>query len=385
MRTRRPVLATVSLLSWMTGVTWGQTPQAELTALHERLTKPNAVISSADGRQALDQIGRWALDPAKLSADERGMLLRVEIYAALAVGDAERAVARVKDLRAAAPDTRDTLRVAWTAAVAGGDKALAQETLDKLKAQDPAKADAVAKRAKRLALVGTAAPDVAVKTDGGEVPLGKRNGVVLVLDFWQTRDKATNKHLDALRAWHKAYGTDKQVSLLGINSDPAAGLDAAKKVAEADATGWAQHFEAADPAPLRQKFGVDTAPWDVIIDGTGTIRAVGSAAEPELQYALRAAVAAAKGEFKADSGKATGATDKKKEEAAPAAEPEKKAGDAKPELRPGENPEAARLFNEIRTFWKTGKKNDARKLIQELLEKYPDTWEAREVKKLYPT
>jgi len=102
-----------------------------------------------------------------------------------------------------------------------------------------------------------------------------------------------------------------------------------------------------------------------------------------LQYALRSAIASAKGEFKAEAVQAAGSHETEKEQVA--AEPEKKPADAKPELRPGENPEAARLFNEIRTFWKTGKKNDARKLIQELLEKYPDTWEAHKVKELYPT
>ncbi len=363
----------------------------ELKRWHDKLAESKTAISVADGQQARAELKKWGLSPDKLEAEPRGQLLRLEIFAALAVGDANGAVTVLPALERDFPKTQETLRAKWMTAVAAGDAQLAQQTLEQLKEGGTAKDKAIATRLARLRLVGTPAPDDEVAAEGGrKCPLRKRGGVVLALDFWNTREPPMERQVAALRGLAEAYAPDPKVEFLGINAGTPEQADAAKKLAAEKGYKWPQHYETLAGAPLtEQAFHVESSPWDVLIDGDGNVRAVGAASEPEFQYALRAAVAEVKGDYPPVAPKTTeGVAAARAAGETPAVEAEKKGEkkekeeQAKPEPEPPHDPEAAKLLDQARLYLKTGKKTDAKKLLQELIEKYPNTWEAREAKRL---
>ena len=113
-------------------------------------------------------------------------------------------------------------------------------------------------------------------------------------------------------------------------------------------------------------------------------RAAGAASETELVYALRAAVAEAKGAYAVMRPKTTAGEAVPEPVAAKPAGTESAKADATPQATGKSdlphNQEAARLLNEARVFQKTGRKTDARRVLQEIIDKYPGTWEAAEAK-----
>lgn len=359
---------------------------AELKTWHDKLARPGEVVSVEDGRQAREKLKAWNLPLARLEPAQRGQALRLEIYAALAVGDAARAAEYLPELQREFPDTPETLHAAWLVAGAAGDGELAKHTLDKLKEQKAAGEKAVATRLARLKMVGQAAPEASVGTeDGKTIALRQRNGVVLVVDFWQQRDKPSDKQVKALRGLFEAYSGPPTVQFLGVNSDTAADVDAAKKLAADNGYKWPQHYEqkAADAPLTNLAFHVESSPWTVIIDIEGNVRWVGAAGDPELQYALRAAAAEAKGEFASVRPKTTEGVQAatKVTPKAKVAPPEEKK-EEKP-VASGDlphNPEAESMLDQARVYLKTGRKTDAKKLLKEIVEKYPGTWEAKDAK-----
>ncbi len=365
----------------------------ELKRWHGKLVDSKTAISVADGQQARAEFKKWDLSPDKLEAEPRGQLLRLEIFAALAVGDAGGALAVLPALERELPKAQETLRAKWMTAFVAGDAQLAQQTLEQLK-EGGTKEKAIAARLERLRLVGTAAPDREVVAEGGQkFPLRKRGGAILVLDFWNTREAPTERQVAALRGLAEGYAAEPKVEFLGINDDKAEQVEAAKKLAAEKGYKWAQLYEAsAGAAALTEPaFHVAASPWDVIIDGDGNVRAVGTASEPEFQYALRAAAEEAKGEYTAVAPRTIeGVAAARAAGEAPAVEAEKKGEkkkkekeeQAKPEPEPPHNEEAAKLLDQARLYLKTGKKTEAKRLLQELIEKYPNTWEAQEAKRL---
>ena len=364
----------------------GQDPGtlAELKTWHDKLVRPGEVVSVEDGKQAQEKLKVWKLPLAKLESEQRGQALRLEIYAALAIGDAARAAEFLPELQRAFPDTTETLHAAWLVAGASGDGELAKRTLDKLKEQKAASEKALATRLARLRMVGQAAPDMSVGTEDGKfVALRQRDGVVLVLDFWQQREKPGEKQVKALRGLFEAYAGQAAVQFLGVNSDAADDVDAAKKLAADSGYKWPQHFEqkAADAPLTKAAFHVESSPWTVIIDMEGNVRWVAAASDPEFQYALRAAAAEAKGEFASVRPKTVegvAAVVKAKPKVAPAEEKKEEKPVASGDLP--HNPEAESMLDQARVYLKTGRKTDAKKLLQEIVEKYPGTWEAKDAK-----
>lgn len=372
----------------LTAVSWGQSPTAldELKTWHDKLARPNVVASVEDGRQARAKLAEWNLPVPELTPEQRGQWLRLVLHAALAVGDAAKAAEVLPELEQRFPDARDTLRAAWLVAGATGDAEKAQRTLGKLKQAELAGEAAIARRTQRLALIGQAAPDVQVATEGGpSAALRARDGAVLILDLWTLRDKPSARQVKTLRDLHEQYSRRPNVEFLGINSDPPADLEAAKAFARDSGYTWPQHYEqAAGEAPLSDRaFRVASRPWHVLIDGEGNVRAVGVAGEPEFEYAVRAAVAEAHGEYAVVRPRTV---EGHVAEAPPAVRP---AGAAHAEAGPPteayvpksdlpHNEEAKRLLDQARVYLKTGRKTDAKKLLQEIVDKYPGTYEARE-------
>jgi len=382
----RLLLATTVLVG-LVCTTHAQDPalRAEVQRWHERLFGSKTAVSVADGRQAREQIARWNLDRKTLDAEVRGELLRLEIIAALAIGDAGYAVKHAAELGREFPALQSTRRATWLAAVAAGDAALARQTLEQLKEGGATKDKAIAVRLARLQRVGHAAPDRTVTTAGGPpMALRQRQGVVLLIDFWSVREPPADRQVEALRQLVATYKAEGQVAFLGVNTDAAEDVEAARKLAADKGYTWPQFYEQSTGAgTLAAAFGVETLPWDVIIDGAGNVRAVGAAFEPEFQYALRAAFAEAKKEYPAlaprtvDGQVAPGPNGESAREAS-----EKNEEQVAPEPEPPHDPEAARLLDQARLYLKTGKKTEAKKLLQELIEKYPHTWEAREARRL---
>jgi hypothetical protein len=386
-------LVAIRLLAGSAALGQDQAVLEELRRWHDRLTKPGETVSLADGRAAADKLKAWNLPINDLEPEQRGQVIRLTIYAALAVGDAGRAADWLGELERTFPDARDTLRAAWLVAGATGDAELARRTLRKLKEQGAASETAVTKRLHRLRMIGHPAPDIQVTVEGsaGVSPAGarriglrQRDGVVLVLDFWRVSQKPTDKQVQSLRELYQAYVSEPKVQFFGVNADPPADVEAARKFAADNGYAWPQHYERpSGGAPLTDEaFQVDSVPWQVIVDADGNVRAVGSAGDPEFQYALRAAVAEVRGEYRALRPKTTeGVSATVKTPEPPAVQPQPK----EPEKPVGKgdlprNPEAQRLLDQARVYLKTGRKTDARKLLKEIIEKYPGTWEAAEAK-----
>ncbi len=272
----------------------------ELQAWHDQLIRPHEVISLEQARQARDKLGAWNLAPDKLEAEQRGQWLRVQIATALALGDAATARQWLARLEQEQPEERETLRLAWMTAVVAGDAELAQRTLDKLSERGLAGEKAIALRSRRLRMVGQPAPDVSVRTeDGPVIALRQRQGVVLVVDFWRAKEPPSDKVVKALHGLYEAWRGDSKIAFLGVNADPPDQLQAAKQFATDQGYHWPQLYERAGRAASLTDltFQVSASAWQVVIDGEGNVRAVGSATDPEFVYAVRAAVAEAKGQY----------------------------------------------------------------------------------------
>lgn len=373
----------------LVGVAWGQDALvlAELKQWHAKFDKANEILSPADGEAARAQLKAWNLSPEKLDAEPRGWLLQVTIRAALAVGDVRTALEWLPRLQAEAPEDRGTLRAAWLVAIAAGDGQLAAQTLEALRSKGLAGEKAIALRQRRLALVGKPAPDESVDTaDGQTIALQRRGGVVLVMGFWRLKPTPEEKHVKALRELYGAWADDSHVQFVGINADPPAEAEAARKQAAEWGHKWPQVYGLPEgEMPLTRKLAdVDAAPYQIVIDGEGNTRAAGAASEPELVYALRAAVAEAKGAYAVMRPKTTAGEAVSEPVAAKPAGTESAKADATPQATGKSdlphNQEAARLLNEARVFQKTGRKTDARRVLQEIIDKYPGTWEAAEAK-----
>ena len=96
---------------------------------------------------------------------------------------------------------------------------------------------------------------------------------------------------------------------------------------------------------------------------------------------VRAAVAEAAGEFVAVRPKTTAGVEAEPRTAVKPAAPEAKEKEKEKPVASGDlphNQEAASMLNQARVYLKTGRKTDAKKLLQEIVEKYPGTWEAKD-------
>ncbi len=367
----------------------------ELAGWAARLDKPTDILSRDDARTLQEQLQAWDLPPEKLSPAQLADLTRVHILAALAAGDAKQAAAQFDNLRNF-PDTRETLRAAWLVAGATGDAALGAETLQKLDAQKAAPEQAINLRLKRLTLVAHPAPEGEFETDAGKsFSLRERAGQVVVLTFIRPGDLKDEKHVQPLRKLYAPLAAETKALFLMAMPDASADLSAlhkalaGAKLPEQCLTGG---------AALAQQLSVESTPLSVLIDKSGNVRAVGTAGEPEFAYAVRAAVAEAKGEHETVLPKTTdglvAVPVKPGAPAAAAATPGQRPGGAgkgdeakkgkQPDARPaGElphNTEAKGLLDQARLYRKTGRKTDAKRVLKQIVDEYPGTWEAAEAK-----
>jgi len=385
----------------------------ELKEWHDKVVRPDKVVPAELAEQARAKLKTWNLSVAALNPDQRGQLIRLEIHAALAAGDAAAALKALPDLELDFPTARETLEAAYLAATAAGDAQRAKTALDKLKEQPGADDRLLSTRTRRLQLVGQPAPDATIKTEDGErIALRGRDGVVLVVDLWRVVQKPGDADIKGLVALFEPYMADVKVQFVGINSDGPTKVDAARKFAADSGYTWPQYYEKRTAAPLTNKdFQAGTPPWTVVIDGEGNVRVVGAATDPALHYAVRAAVAETRGRYaalrpKTTAGRAAPAGPTKPVAATPAAKKDdagkqppagsdegaKKKETGQPGGKEGErvkpkgelpsNPEARALLTRARLYLKTGKKTEAKKILQDIIRDYPGTLEAREAEEI---
>lgn len=365
----------------------------ELKKLHDELAQPGKIVDRQQGLDALERINQLGVIEAqqmdKLSQDERGLLLRTEIWAAAIAGNAKRAMDRVPALLKSVGDARAMQEAAYVAACTAGDAKAADAALKELATLVPGdQRRAVSERRRWVRDVGKPAPEVALALeDGTSVEVANRKDVALVIDFWNVLSKPAAAQVDALKKLHESFGGDSHVVFAGVNADPPARLGKAQEFAKEAGYPWKQLYEEkAAGAPItHEAFKVASTPWVVLIDRNGIVRAVGEPTSPAFVYAVRAAVAEARGDHppvlartidgkEAEPYKPPVVTAKSGGAAAGGG------GGAKPS-----NPEAAELLKQARLYLKTGKKTDAKKILQEIIEKYPGTKEAEEAGYLMPS
>jgi hypothetical protein len=354
-----------------------------LERLHAEAVQPGKVLSADEGQQALRRLLDLNLRRDALEPEQRAQILHIRIYSALALGDARLAAGYLVELQEQSPDERATLDAGYLVACASGDAQTGEQTVKQLRGlADADERRLLAQRRRWLRVVGTAAPEITITTeDGTDVTPAERDAVVLVIDFWATRFPPSDDLLTAFRQVHEVYQNDRKVEFLGINTDSPTRVEQAQVFAKSTGYVWSQHYErgAARDKSVRKAFDAGSPPWQVVVDQYGYIRAVGAADEPGFQYALRAAVAEAKRRYDPVLPRTrAGQQAAPKEVVAEAAR--RQAPDRKKPAPTGDlpsNPEAARKLRLARTFLKTGRRTDAKRLFQEVVRDYPGTREAK--------
>ena len=361
---------------------WGQSAAMlrELGKLHDRMTDPDKVLTARDAKQAKNRLAEWKLKPGKLTPEDRVRLGRIEVCIALADGDAKTALQRAQALLGEFPDDPGVCATAYLAACAAADAKLGSDTLKRL--ARGAKGDQrrhISQRRRWMRGVGKQAPEVEIRTeDMTGFRTTRRGERVLLIDFWnvlQTRESDTS---EALRALQKEYQHSLHLEFVGVNADAEARVPEAKTFAEENGYVWEQRYEHADTdAPItHQAFHAGKPPWQVLIDTFGYVRAVGSVREPGFQYAVRAAVAEARGDYEIVLPRTRDGTQPQRASATIEPKPKQKMGSGDQELP--SNLDARAKLTQARAFLKAKSRSRAIKLFEEIVRDYPGTKEAQE-------
>lgn len=348
----------------------------ELSGMHVRVVRPALPVSVRDAEVVLERLEQLAPDPSKLAPAERVRAMEIEIWAALATGNAGRALERYDELRSLAPQAAGTRSAGYAVGVAGGRAALVAEAAESHKDRGP-RLWAVADK------IGQAAPQGAIRSDsGGEISLRQRENAVLLLDFWSMRQPPDRQRIEALRALHSEFEKEPFFEMVGVNADTRADFEKARKFARDSNYVWKQCFEqASGKASITHGLfkSEQEGPTGILIDSRGRVRAAGEITDPALVYAVRAAVAEARGDFPylpprslvagtaADAETAGGGQDRSEPQAT---------GDLP------SNPDAAAKLRQAHAFRRAGRKTDARRLYQEIVRDYPGSREAAEAQEM---
>lgn len=376
---------------------------AALKTLHERLSDLKKIVKEDEAVEALTKLDEWDTWARDAKGETRTMYYRSRAIVMCMLGEAARAEDAVAKLQPILSTDRPNVELAYFVASIAGNAPAMEEALRlwKEKAEDK-ELKAISLRQRRYAKIGKPAPSVTVTTDvNDDVDIGERNGEPMLIDFWSMRSKPEESHTAAMRALYAEFKSrDSGLVFLGVNSDGPAKLKEAKSFVVEKKWDWPQHYEekAAD-APLTAKgFAAGQPPWTVIIDMHGKIRTVGDPSEPAFIYAVRAVVA--ESSAKVDFVKPIpigGEKPEKKEEKKEAKKDEKKADgktdttDKKPPEKKEEvkgkgdlpsNPDAEGKLKQARLYLKTGKKTDAKRILNEIVKEFPGTREAREAEEI---
>ena len=381
------IRAIAGLLAW--SMVWicptealGQTAAMleQLQKLHERATAPDVVLTAGDVKQIADRLREWKLDPEKLSREDRVRLGRVEVHIALAKGDAKAGYERAVALLGEYPEEHSVQETAYLAAYTAGDAKLGTEMLKEIsKGATGEQRRQNSMRRRWLRGVGKPAPDVEIVTeDMTGYKTTRRGDRVLLIDFWNVAQSKEDDTSTLLSGLSKDYQYDTHLEMVGVNADSEDKLEEAKEFAKAGGYTWKQKYEyTALKAPItHEAFHAGPPPWQVLIDIYGYVRAIGSLREPGFQYAVRATVAEARGDHECVLPRTRDGTQPELASAKIKPIDKKTTKEQGGELR--SDPDAAAKLNLARTYMKTGKRTDAKRLFQEIVRDFPGTFEAKE-------
>lgn len=373
----------IACVGWLAVAALGQsqTTLRGLQVLHDRLADPDRVLTTAEARRASDRLAEWRLTPEKLTPDDRARLWRLQLYVALAEGDARGALEQARRLHGEFADQPATLEAVYLAACAAGDAQLGSDVLAQLsKGATGDRRRLLSQRRRWMRGVGEKAPDVVIRAeDMTDFPVLRRGDKVLVIDFWNVLLKPDERNVQALRGLYAEYQHSLHVEFVGVNADAEARVVEARKFAQENEYVWKQRYEyEARRAPItHQAFHAGKPPWQVLIDTFGYVRAIGAVHEPGFQYALRAVVPEARGDREAVMPRTRDGQQPTR--ASARVEPKDKDRESEEaEGEPESDPEARAKLNLARTYLKTGRRTDAKRLFEEIVRDYPGTREAKE-------
>ncbi|MGE0480201.1 MAG: tetratricopeptide repeat protein [Phycisphaerae bacterium] len=357
----------------------------ELRALRDLATRQGARLSADDLRKLLADIERLRAAPQNAAPEERAIGLQAETRAAAANGDAQRALNCASELLSDPQPTRESLEAAYVGAAAAGDAKTADEVLRKLADVLPAAERRTNTNRRRwLKQVGGLAPSEFISTGAAAgISPANRDGKVLLIDFWNVQSAPADEDVRALKDLVAWFGDGAKLEVVGVNADSAARVERAREFVEKAGYAWPQCYEEQmTNAPITHRaFNAGNPPWQVVIDRDGRIRAVGSARDAAFVFALRAAVSEAAGERAIvvprtiEGERATGpaAVSGAGGPGSAAGGGANAAGAPKPS-----DPEAASMLRQARAWIKTGRRTDAKRILQEIIAKYPNTREAED-------
>ncbi|MBK8916154.1 MAG: tetratricopeptide repeat protein [Phycisphaerales bacterium] len=380
MQSRRMIGAALGVLAL--GAHWAAAQQSaaldEIRTLANDFARVDQVVSVAEAERVRERLAALKLNPADLKPREQEQLLRVELFAALGTGQAAAAASAADQLALLAPKKRLPLESAYVAALVNCHAARADERLRELLGTAAgAEKEQLSRRQRWLRTIGSEAPEVVIEAGDERFSASDRRKRVLLIDFWSVLNTPGDLHVSTLLSVHEEFKGTAAFQMVGVNTDAESRVERARAFATEKGWVWPQHFERmAAGAPITHKaFRAGPAPYQVLIDGRGIIRAVGSAADPAFRYAIRAAVAETLG--KASAPQPIDVAGKTPAEFAPPPPPEAPPPTHNEPPR-ASDPAAADLLRQARVFLKTGRKTDARAMLQRIVSEYPKSLEARE-------
>lgn len=343
---------------------------ARLMRFHQAIVNPQKVISEDRGDKTRDFLDGADLQKDNLDSNAKVAAQQLDVFAELARGNAAGALQSFEKLAAERPDDLLTHQAGYLVGAAAGNAELADRSLTALATMEPGKRDEYRERSTRLDFVGRKFAEIPGLNDGD-------NKKVLVLDIWSTQDKRDSRREAALARAFADYGKQDQVQFVGFCADD---QPTAEPVVKSSRRTWPQHYVDSTPfATAKSALRFEETPLVLVVDAAGFVRASAAADDPAFHYALRAAAHEAANEFVVvpprDRAGVGAYADPSKSEVIKPAKPAAQA-DATPTRV--NSPEAEKLLERARLFTRTGRKNDARKLLQQILDEYPNSMQAEE-------
>lgn len=358
----------------------------ELRVLRDLAARQGVRLPRTQVQELLADVARLRAAQQNPAPDERAVGLQAETYAAAACGDAQRALDCASELLSDPQPTRESLDAAYVGAAAAGDAKTADEVLRKLADVLPAtERRNNSNRRRCLKQVGELAPNEFISTgDAAGLSPANRDGKVLLIDFWNVQDAPTDADVRALKDLIAWFGEGAKLEVVGVNADSTARVERAREFVQKSGYSWPQCYEEQlTNAPITHRaFNAGSPPWQVVIDSAGRIRAVGTARDAAFVFALRSAVSEAAGEHAVvvprtmEGQRASGpavVSGSGGSGGSAAGGGANVAGAPKPS-----DPEAASMLRQARAWIKTGRRTDAKRILQEIIAKYPNTREAED-------
>ncbi len=343
----------------------------QLGRIHKGLVRPERLNSAERGRKGRDLLDGLGINLSSLSAAGKVRFLQAHLFASLAIGDAADALGRLEDLGRLDPNAELTRVSMYLTGCSSGDAQMVTLALEKAKRVGEEQA-LLERRGAGVPRMGKQVPfsDLIV-ANLPEIAEGK----VIVLDFWRSDDRDQRLFDRARGVVGESYAEVDAVTLLGICLDDDAARGKPRAASREPA--WRTLFVSdSGVQTLREAFGIKQTPAQLVIDQYGFVRCGTGFDDPAWHYALRAAVAEQAGTYPPMKVRLPSGA-RVKTRADREAERELKEQFDREAAYP-HSPEAAKLLDRARLYIRTGRKTDARKLLREILEKYPETQEALE-------